>query len=120
MKDAVAAVLTAAASGAVEAPTAELGYERIRGLTNTSFNDAALAEAVADCVRDGLVRDPVRLEPGALQCRWRLELTLQGLDAARGPSPARYSCESRNLESCKNTHSMDARMRGPDKSAPPH
>ena len=83
MSDALTAVLTAARSGAVEAPTAELGFERIRVLTSTSFNDPALAEAVAVAVRDGVVRDPVRLEPGALQCRWVLELTAKGLETIR-------------------------------------
>lgn len=100
MSDPLAAILAAARSSAVEAPTAELGYERIRALTGTSFNDAALADAVAAAVRDSLLRDPVRLEPGALQCRWVLELTPKGVEAigastghsrARGCEPAKTS-----------------------------
>jgi hypothetical protein len=87
MTDAMTAILVAAGSGTVEAPTAELGYERVRALTDTSFNDAALAEAVADAVRDGLLRDPVRLEPGALQCRWVLELASKGVEAIRVSRP---------------------------------
>lgn len=67
------AVLAAARAG-VDADTAEEGFAEIRALTGLAVSDAALAEAVAACVRERLVRDPVRLEPGALQCRWVLAL----------------------------------------------
>lgn len=67
------AVLTAAGAG-IDADTAEEGFAEIRALAGVTFPDAELAEAVAACVRDRTLRDPVRLEPGALQCRWQLEL----------------------------------------------
>ncbi len=67
------AILTAARIG-VDADTAEEGFAELRTLTNLTFSDAELAEAVASAVRQGLVLDPVRLLPGALQCRWQLEL----------------------------------------------
>ncbi len=67
------AVLAAACAG-VEADTAEDGFAEIRALSHVSFADAELAEAVAACVRDRTLRDPVRLQSGALQCRWQLEL----------------------------------------------
>jgi hypothetical protein len=67
------AVLAAARIG-VDADTAEEGFIEIRTLTGMTFSDAELAEAIAKAVRDCLVRDPVRLLPGALQCRWQLEL----------------------------------------------
>jgi hypothetical protein len=73
------AVLTAA-QATVDADTAEEGLAEIRALAGTEFSDAELAAAVAAAVREGLVRDPVRLLPGALQCRWRLELA-PGADA---------------------------------------
>jgi hypothetical protein len=38
---------------------------------------------VAACLRDGLIREPVRLPEGALQCHWHLELTPKGVAAAR-------------------------------------
>lgn len=38
---------------------------------------------VAEATAAGLVYDPVRLLPGALQCHWRLELTPIGFQAAR-------------------------------------
>lgn len=68
------AVLAAARTG-LRADTAEEGYAEIRALTGAGFPDAELAEAVARVVADRLVRDPVRLMAGALQCHWKLELT---------------------------------------------
>ena len=67
------AVLAAACAG-VEADTAEEGFAEIRALSHVVFADAELAEAVASCVKDRVLLDPVRLKPGALQCRWQLEL----------------------------------------------
>jgi hypothetical protein len=67
------AVLTAAHFG-VRADNAEEGYAQIRSITATEFADAELAEAVAASVRDGLIRDPVRLLPQHLQCFWQLVL----------------------------------------------
>ena len=44
---------------------------------------AALAQALAD----GLIHDPVRIAPGALQCHWQLEVTPAGA-AKINDSPA--------------------------------
>jgi hypothetical protein len=67
------AVLTAAHLG-VWADNAEEGYAQIRSITDTEFPDAELAEAVAEIVHDGLIRDPVRLLSQQLQCFWQLVL----------------------------------------------
>jgi len=67
------AVLAAARLG-IEADASEEGFARIRAIIGVAFPDAMLADAVADCVRERLVRDPVRLRQGTLQCRWELEL----------------------------------------------
>jgi hypothetical protein len=67
------AVLTAAHLG-VRADNAEEGYAQIRSITGAEFPDAELAEAVAEIVHDGLIRDPVRLLPQHLQCFWQLVL----------------------------------------------
>ena len=56
---------------AIDEPNAEAGFARLRAL-GCEADDAALAEAVAACVRDGTLADPVFLADGALQCRWRL------------------------------------------------
>lgn len=67
------AVLVAARVG-LRAEIAEEGFAAIRSLTETSFSDAELAAAIAEAIADELICDPVRLSPGALQCRWTLEL----------------------------------------------
>lgn len=77
--DALEAVLYSARCG-VQTATPEEGFARIRYLTDALLSDATLAEAVAAAVRDGLLRDPVRLLPGRLQCCWELELILQTND----------------------------------------
>jgi hypothetical protein len=50
-------------------------FEQIAGrpIPEPTFR-AALAQALAD----GLIYDPVRIAPGALQCHWQLEVTPAG------------------------------------------
>ena len=67
--------LLRAAAGGVSADSAEAGLAAL-GLADAQ---GALAALVAE----GLIRDPIRLEPGALHCHWRLELTLSGREAVR-------------------------------------
>ena len=69
-------------------PNAEDGFERFQALTGRVLDETAFRDTVAACVRDGLIRDPVRLEAGALQCHWRLELTPKGVAQARRIAPA--------------------------------
>ncbi len=71
--DAREAVLAAAQTG-LRADDAEAGFAAIRATTGTAFSDAELARAVALSVAERLVRDPVRLPPGSLQCHWHLQL----------------------------------------------
>jgi len=70
-----------------EALTGPNEDEVIEGLI-ARFSYSAFAEdwrmAIAEAMRMGYVYDPVRLEPGSLQCRWRLELTPQGFEAVQG------------------------------------
>jgi hypothetical protein len=47
----------------VSAPAAEAGQAEIERLTGMAFAPAAFAEAVAGLLRDGPIREPVRLEP---------------------------------------------------------
>ena len=63
---------------------AEAGFARIQELNGQAVSDEALHEALADCLRDGLIREPVRLPAGALHCHWRLELTARGLLQTHG------------------------------------
>ena len=67
----------------VSAPNAEAGQAEIERLTAAAFNPADFATAIASLLRDGLIREPIRLEDQALQCHWRLELTPAGVALAR-------------------------------------
>ena len=81
--DAIACLLATALRHRIDEPTIEAGFERFSALTDGSVNHAAFGDAVAACVRDGLIHEPVRLPEGALQCHWHLELTPAGVEAAR-------------------------------------
>jgi len=76
-------VLFSAWKGAVTADNAEDGFARVRAITGSTMSNAEIADAVADCLRRRLIREPVRLPEGALQCHWTLELTPAGVDAVR-------------------------------------
>ena len=67
----------------VNEPTIEAGYARVASLCEDPPGYDAFCDAVADCLRDQLIREPIRLPEGALQCHWHLELTPAGVDAAR-------------------------------------
>ncbi len=60
----------------VNVDTVEIGLDVL--CERLGASRAALAEAVAEGVRRGLLHDPVRLPPGALQCHWHLEPTARG------------------------------------------
>jgi hypothetical protein len=83
MHDVVLMLLQVAFRHAITAPNVESGFSRIRALTESDVEDAILAKAIDTCVAASWVREPVRLPEGALQCHWRLELTPQGVAAAR-------------------------------------
>ena len=65
----------------VSAPDAEAGVARLAELAEIKASALAWHEAIAAALREGLVYDPVRLSPGALQCHWRLDLTQRGMSA---------------------------------------
>ena len=67
----------------IHEPNLELGHERFVTLTGTAVAYDAFCDAVATCLRDGLIREPIRLPEGALQCHWHLELTPAGVAATR-------------------------------------
>jgi len=84
MTDPVAAILASVFRHALNEPNIEAGYERFRALSGDALDEDAFRAAIAECLRRGLIRDPVRLPEGALQCHWHLELTPAGVAAARG------------------------------------
>jgi hypothetical protein len=67
----------------INEPNIEAGYERIVALAGDKVTFDAFANAVVSCLREGLIREPIRLPEGALQCHWHLELTPKGVAAAR-------------------------------------
>ena len=81
--DANGLLLTTAFRTVINQPTVEAAYERFAAVADHALDIDGFRDAVAACVRDGLIRDPVRLPEGALQCHWRLELTPKGVAAAR-------------------------------------
>jgi hypothetical protein len=81
--NAVTVLLTTAFRHAINEPTIEAGFERFAALTRGAVPYDAFRDAVAACLRDGLIREPIRLPEGALQCHWHLELTPKGVAAAR-------------------------------------
>jgi len=110
---AVASVLEVAFHRVVSEPTIEAGYERFAALTGGAASHDAYCLAVAACMRDGLIREPIPLPEGALQCRRHLELTPKGVATAR--SVAEISGNKRSVqESCtlasiqKNSRPQDS------------
>jgi hypothetical protein len=81
--DARSLVLTAAFRHTINEPNIEAGFDRVRAIAGEPVEYQAFCDAVATCVREGLVREPVRLPEGALQCHWHLELTPKGVAALR-------------------------------------
>jgi len=81
--DVCALLLATAFGNTISEPNIEAGFARFSEIVGRDVGLGAFADAVAACLRDGLIREPVRLPEGALQCHWRLELTPDGVAAAR-------------------------------------
>jgi len=75
--------LLAVAFDQLVAPDAETGIAELAARAGRPAPAVAWHAAVVQAVADGLIHDPVRLPPGALQCHWRLELTPAGFAEAR-------------------------------------
>jgi hypothetical protein len=93
--DATAPLLSIAFRHLINEPNIEGGFERFVALTGQAITYEAFCDAVAACLHNGLIREPIRLPEGALQCHWHLELTPKGVLAAR-----------RLLEGCMNKQSV--------------
>jgi hypothetical protein len=81
--DAVSLLLSTILRQQVMEPDLDAGLDRLIALVGGSASKDDLWLAVADAVAAGYIHDPVRLPAGALQCHWHLELTPQGVEAAR-------------------------------------
>jgi hypothetical protein len=60
------------------ADNADAACECVHPLADGPLGPAEFHDAVALAVAQGLIRDPIRIPQGSLQCHWRLELTLAG------------------------------------------
>ena len=78
-----ALILTLAFGNVINEPDIEAGAARTAKLTGRDLDFDAFCDAISECIRDGLIRDPVRLPGGSLQCHWHLELTPEGVAAVR-------------------------------------
>ena len=67
----------------ITAPNAEGGIEHLAARADCHAGSDEWRMAVTEALAAGYVHDPVRLPAGALQCHWHLELTPQGVEAAR-------------------------------------
>jgi hypothetical protein len=85
--DAVPLVLLIAFRHSINESNIEAAFERFQTITGSVTDYDSFHDAVAACLRDGLIYEPVRLEAGALQCHWRLELTPKGVQDARTLNP---------------------------------
>ncbi|HTI82392.1 MAG TPA: hypothetical protein VL614_18225 [Acetobacteraceae bacterium] len=86
MTGAQATLLRVAFRNPITEPSVEAGYARFHTLDADAIDYASFCDAIASCLRDGLIREPIRLPEGALQCHWHLELTPKGVQAARAIS----------------------------------
>ncbi len=81
--DARGLLLSTALRNVINEPNIEAGFQRFAALTRDAIDFGTFSEVMAACLRDGLIREPIRLPEGALQCHWHLELTPKGVSAAR-------------------------------------
>ncbi len=81
--DAKSLLLATAFRHVVNEPNIEAGFERFQAITGKAMDYDAFRDAIAACLREDLIREPIRLPEGALQCHWHLELTPKGVAAAR-------------------------------------
>jgi hypothetical protein len=70
-------------TASVDLPGAEAAFEHFRALAGGTLDAEAFHQAVAACVRQGLIREPLRLDEQSLHCHWRLVLTADGVARAR-------------------------------------
>jgi hypothetical protein len=81
--DAKSLLLATAFHHRINEPNIEAGFERFQELVDEPVTYDAFRDAVAACLREGLIREPIRLPEGALQCHWHLELTATGVRAVK-------------------------------------
>ena len=91
-------VLLTAFRHSITEPNVEAGFERISAIAGGKLDPDLFHDALAACLRDGLIREPVRLPEASLQCHWQLELTPKGVDAVRAMTRAHAMTADQLLE----------------------
>ncbi|MBN8892612.1 MAG: hypothetical protein BGP12_19380 [Rhodospirillales bacterium 70-18] len=81
--DIAALLLRTGLTAFIDEPGADAAFDRFRALAGGTLDAGAFHDAVAACVRDGLIREPLRLDDHSLHCHWRLVLTPEGVARAR-------------------------------------
>jgi hypothetical protein len=87
-------LLTAAFRHVINEPNIEAAFEQFVTLSGRIVSYDTFCNAVAECIRDGLIREPIRLPEGALQCHWHLELTPKGVAIVRGKQDIAHDKQS--------------------------
>lgn len=77
--DLVSELLHVAHREHVAAADAEAGIDELGHRARVKAPHDAWRAAIAQALERGLIEDPVRLPPGALQCHWKLQLSTRGL-----------------------------------------
>ena len=67
----------------IHEPNIEAAHERFAAIAGEPVAYEDFRIAVDTALREQLIREPIRLPEGALQCHWHLELTPKGVEAAR-------------------------------------
>jgi hypothetical protein len=81
--DVLGLLLTTAFRHTINEPNIDAGFARFTALADEGASYTAFCDAVAAALRESLIREPIRLPEGALQCHWHLELTPKGVETAR-------------------------------------
>jgi hypothetical protein len=81
--DPVALLVATSFRHVISEPNIEAGYVRFTDVAAEPIDEATFRNAVTTALRDKLIREPIRLPEGALQCHWHLELTPKGVEIAR-------------------------------------
>ncbi len=105
------ALLLIAFRHSITEPNVEAGFARIQEIAGEKLDTSAFHDALASCLREGLIHEPVRLPEGSLQCHWHLELAPKGVEAVRALLHERAMSADQFLISCARMNEGDMSLR---------
>ena len=109
--DAKSLLLCTALRHVVSEPNIEAGFERFQALIGRPVDYRSFSDAVIECLREGLIYEPIRLPEGALQCHWHFQLTPNGVEVARRLLVMTGEGRSSTSFSSPHKDAMDGRVR---------